>query len=80
MLETNCSSIEYRYNKLGDHFNKKKEENKYIFPMFYNKFLASSKQLKLCTRDIIFPIKQEDLYVITIPGVLCLVDWFLTIS
>ena len=29
--------------------------------MFDNKLLASSKQLKLCTRDIIFPIKQEDI-------------------
>ena len=29
--------------------------------MFYNKLLASSKQLKLCTRDIIFPIKQENI-------------------
>ena len=30
-------------------------------PYFDNKLLASSKQLKLCPRDIIFPIKQEDI-------------------
>ena len=29
--------------------------------MFDNEFLASSKQLKVCPRDIIFPIKQEDI-------------------
>ena len=29
--------------------------------MFDKKFLASSKQLKICPRDIIFPIKQEDI-------------------
>ena len=34
MLETNCSSIEHRYNKLGDSFNNKKGENKYTCPMF----------------------------------------------
>ena len=27
--------------------------------MFDNEFLASSEQIKLCTRDYIFPIKQE---------------------
>ena len=29
--------------------------------MFDNEFLASSKQIKLCPRDFIFPIKQEDI-------------------
>ena len=29
--------------------------------MFDKEFLASSKQLKVCPRDIIFPIKQEDI-------------------
>ena len=29
--------------------------------MFDNEFLASSKQIKLCPRDYIFPIKQEDI-------------------
>ena len=28
--------------------------------MFDNKFLASSKQIKVCPRDYIFPIKQVD--------------------
>ena len=27
--------------------------------MFDNEFLASSKQIKMCPRDYIFPIKQE---------------------
>ena len=61
MFETNCSSIEHQYKKLGDGFNKKRGKNKYTCPMFDNEFLASSKQLKLCPRDIIFPIKQEDI-------------------
>ena len=29
--------------------------------MFDNYLLASSKQIKLCTRDYIFPIKQDDI-------------------
>ena len=29
--------------------------------MFDSYFLASPKQLNLCTRDYIFPIKQEDI-------------------
>ena len=29
--------------------------------MFDKKFLASSKQIELCPRDYIFPIKQEDI-------------------
>ena len=29
--------------------------------MFDNEFLASSKQIKLCPKHIIFPIKQEDI-------------------
>ena len=61
MFETNCSSIEHRYNKLGDGFNKKRGENKHTCPMFNKILLASSKQIKLCPRNIIFPIKQEDI-------------------
>ena len=30
--------------------------------MFDNKFLASSKQIKLCTIDYIFPIKQGEIF------------------
>ena len=29
--------------------------------MFDNEFLASSDQMKLCTTDYIFPIKQDDI-------------------
>ena len=46
--------------KLGDGF-KKRGKNKYTYPMFDNEFLASSKQIKMCPRDYIFPIKQEDI-------------------
>ena len=61
MFETNFSSIEHRYKKLGDGFNRKVVKNKYTCPMFNSKFLASSKQLRICPRDIIFPIKQGDI-------------------
>ena len=30
--------------------------------MFDKEFLASLKQIKLCPRDIIFPIKQENIF------------------
>ena len=59
MLHTNCLSIKQQYMKLGDFF--KRGKNKHTCPMFDNYFLASSKQIKLCTRDYIFPIKQEDI-------------------
>ena len=62
MFETNCSSVEHQYKKLGDSFNKKRGKNKYTCPIFDNKLLASSKQLKLCSIDIILPIKQEDVF------------------
>ena len=45
---------------LGDCFQKRCK-NKHTFPMFDNDFLASSKQIKLYTRDYIFPIKQDDI-------------------
>ena len=35
--------------------------NKYTCLMFDKEFLASPKQKKLCPRDYIFPIKQEDI-------------------
>ena len=48
--------------KLGDDFLKKRGgENKQTRPMFVNDFLASSKQMKLCFRYYIFPIKQDDI-------------------
>ena len=56
MFETNCSSIEHQYKKIGDGFNKKGEKNNHTCPMFDNKLSASSKQIKLCPRDIIFTI------------------------
>ena len=42
-------------------FSKQRGENKNTRPMFDNKFLAYLKPIKLCTRDSIFPIKQEDI-------------------
>ena len=39
---------------------KKRWKNNHTFPMFDKFFLASSKQIKLCPRDYIFPIKHED--------------------
>ena len=40
-------------------FKKRGGENNHTCRMFEYDFLASSKQIKLCTRDFIFPIKQE---------------------
>ena len=44
MFETNCSSIEHQYNKIGNGFNKKMVKNKHIFLMLDNELLASSKK------------------------------------
>ena len=60
MFKTNCSSIEQRYKKHGDDFFM--GTNKHTCPIFDNELLASSKQIKLCPRDYIFPIKQEDVF------------------
>ena len=79
IFETNWSSIEHQYKKLGDGFNKKMRNNKHTCPMFDNKLLASSKQIK-CVPEIFFFQSKRRKYVNTIPGVLCLVDWCLTIS
>ena len=46
--------------KLGDCL-KMGGKNNHTCPMFDNEFLESSKQIKLCTRDYIFPIKQKDI-------------------
>ena len=61
MFKTKLSSIEHQYKKLGYGFNRKGRKNKYTCLMFDNKLLSSSKQLKLCPGDSIFPIKQEDI-------------------
>ena len=47
--------------KIGDCFQKKGGMTKHTCPMFDNDFLASSKQMKLCTTDYIFPIKQDNI-------------------
>ena len=60
MFKTNFSSVEHQYKKIGDSFNKIRGENNHTCPMFDNEFLGYSKQIKLCPRDYIFPIKQED--------------------
>ena len=62
MIKTNFSSIEHCCKKLCGGFNKKRLNNNYTCLMFDNKFLASKKQLKLCPRDFIFLIKQEDIF------------------
>ena len=36
MFETNCLSIEHRYKKFCDDFNKKRGKNKYTCPIFDN--------------------------------------------
>ena len=41
--------------------SKKGGKNKHTCPIFDNDFLASSKQMKLCTTDYIFPIKQDNI-------------------
>ena len=45
---------------LGDGLQRKRGKNKHTCPMFDNDFLASSNQMKLCTTDYIFPIKQDN--------------------
>ena len=47
--------------KLGDGFLKKRGKNKHTCPISDNDFLASSNQMKLCTIDSIFTIKQDDI-------------------
>ena len=46
--------------KLVDGFQKR-GKNKHTYPMFDNDFLASSNQMKLCTKYYIFPIKQDNI-------------------
>ena len=61
IFETNCSSIKQKFMKLGDGLQRKRGKNKHTCPMFDNYFLASSNQIKLCTTDYIFPIKQDNI-------------------
>ena len=61
IFQKNCSSIKQRYMKLGDGF-RKKVKNKHTCHMFDNIFLGPSKQMKLCPRDYIFPIKQDNIF------------------
>ena len=60
-FQTNYSSIKQRYMKLGDDLQRKMGNSKHTCPMFDNYFLASSNQMKLCTTDYIFQIKQDDI-------------------
>ena len=62
IFETNCSSIRQRFMKLGDGLLKKGGKNKHTCPIFDNDFLASSNQIKLCTTDYNFTVKQDDIY------------------
>ena len=61
IFNTNCSSIEQRFKKLGDGLLNKIGKNKLKFPIFDNDFLSSSNKIKLKTTDCIFPIKQDDI-------------------
>ena len=61
IFETNCSSIEQRFKKLGDDLLSKIGKNKHTFPIFDNDSLASSNQIKLKSTDHIFPIKRDDI-------------------
>ena len=62
IFETNCSSIEQIFKKLGDGLPSKNGKNKHTWPIFDNDFLASSNQIKLKSTDYIFPIKQDDIF------------------
>ena len=62
MFKTNCSYLELQYKTLGACFNKQKGKKKFIFPIFDNKFLYTSKQLKISPKDFIFIIKHEDIF------------------
>ena len=62
IFETNCSSIKQRFMKLEYGLQRKRGKNKHTCPMFDNDFLASSDQMKLCTTDYIFPIKQDNIF------------------
>ena len=61
IFQTNCSSNKKWYMKLGDGLQRKRGKNKHTCPMFNKYFLASSNQIKLCTTDYIFPIKQDNI-------------------
>ena len=51
IFETNCSSIEQRFKKLGYGLLCKIGKNKHTCPIFDNDFLASSNQIKLKSTD-----------------------------
>ena len=61
IFQTNCSSIKQLYMKLGDGLQIKRGKNKHTRPIFDNDFLASSNQMKQCTTDYIFPIKEDSI-------------------
>ena len=48
--------------KLGYGLLRKRGKNKHTCPIFDNDFLSYSNQMKLCTTDYIFTIKQDDIY------------------
>ena len=47
--------------KLGDGLPRKRGKNNFTCPIFDKYFLSSSNQMKLCTADYIFSIKQDDI-------------------
>ena len=61
IFETNCSSIEQRFKKLGDDLLSKIGKNKHTLPIFDYDLLSSSNKIKTKTTDYILPIKQDDI-------------------
>ena len=51
IFETNCSSVEQRFNKLGDDLLSKIGNNNHTCPIFNNDFLASLNQIKMKSTD-----------------------------
>ena len=51
IFETNCSSIDQIFKKLGDGLLSKIGKNKHTFPIFDNDLLSSSNQIKLKSTD-----------------------------
>ena len=73
-----CSRKNYHHlnndkNNLVLVLTKKREKNKFTFPIFDNEFLSPSKQLKIGPKYIYIFKSNMRTYAIKIPGVPCLV-------
>ena len=73
MFETNCSSIEHQLKKLGDGFNKKGGRiSTHSLCLITNYWPLQNNEN--FSPEILFLKSNRRTYVITIPGVSCLVD------